>query len=213
MLIVLIFICGLLCGSMIEWVARKVPKEEKRDELRKSAFRYIKRLINKRIIVTFSVGLIYCAFYLKYKVSIDFLKYCVVGSILLLIAVIDHRTKYVYFSTICVAVVLNFIFILAEFFYGADVKTYVMGAVFALVVSTILSLMNVMGTGDIEIFVICGLLTGLNKIIIIMLASIVMCGLYGIYLMIRERKILIKMRVAFGPYIVAALLFTIIFLK
>ncbi|MCR3758435.1 prepilin peptidase [Clostridium felsineum] len=213
MLVILIFICGLFCGSMIEWVAWKIPKEKKGDELRKDAFRYIKRLINKRIIVTFSIGLIYCAFYLKYKVSVDFLKYCTVSSVLILIAIIDHRTKYVYFSTICVAVVLNFIFILAEFFYGADVKTYVMGAVFALIVSTILSLMNVIGTGDIEIFLICGLLTGLNKTIIIILTSIVVCGLYGIYLMLKQRKILIKMRVAFGPYIVASLIAAIIFLK
>ncbi|URZ15433.1 prepilin peptidase [Clostridium felsineum] len=213
MLVILIFICGLFCGSMIEWVARKVPKEKKGDELRKDAFRYIKRLINRRIIVTFSIGLIYCAFYLKYKVSIDFLKYCAVSSVLILIAIIDYKTKYVYFSTILVALVINSIFIFVEFFNGTDIKVYVMGAVFALVVSTILAFLKVFGWGDVEIFLVCGLLTGLNNTAIIMLDSIVICGLYGIYLMLKERKILIKMRVAFGPYIVASLLFTIMILK
>lgn len=213
MLIVLIFVCGLFCGSIIEWLARKIPKEEKGDKLRKGAFKYIKRLIDKRIIVTFSIGLIYCVFYLKYGISIDFFKYCVVSSVLLLIAVIDYRTKYVYFSTIILAAVLNLIFISVEFFNGVDVKTYVMGAVFALVVSTILAFLKVFGYGDVEIFFMCGLLTGFNKTVIIMLTSIVICGLYGLFLIIKERKILIRKRVAFGPYIVAALLSTIIFLK
>ncbi|PJI06575.1 MULTISPECIES: prepilin peptidase [Clostridium] len=213
MLIVLIFICGLFCGSIIEWIAWKVPKEEKGDKLRKGIFKYIKKLINKRTIVIALIGVIYCIFYLKYGISIDFFKYCTECSVLLLIAFIDYRTKYVYFSTILTAAVLNFMFIGLEFLYRVDVKTYIMGAVFALVVSIILSSLKVFGWGDVEIFFVCGLLTGLNKTVIIMLTSIVICGLYGIYLMIKERKILKKMRVAFGPYIVATLLFTIIFLK
>ena len=213
MLTVLIFACGLFCGSIIKWLAWKVPKEEKDDKLRKDVVIYIKELVNKRTIIASFVGLIYCIFYLKYGITIYFFKYCVVGSVLLLIAIIDYRTKYVYFSTICVSVILNLGFIGIELFNGAGVKTYIMGALFVLVVSTILSFLKVFGLGDVEIFFVCGLLTGLYKTVIIMLVSIVICGLYGIYIVVKERKILIKMRVAFGPYIVAALLFTIIFLK
>ncbi|URZ05902.1 prepilin peptidase [Clostridium felsineum] len=213
MVVILIFIYGLLIGKIIEWFAYKIPKDEKGKELKEGALRYARRLFNKRTAIVILTAWFYSLLYLKYGISINFFKYCTVSSVLILIAIIDYKTKYVYFSTICVAVVLNLIFILAEFFYGADVKTYIMGALFALIVSTILAFLKVFGWGDVEIFFVCGLLTGLNKTIIIMVASIVICGLYGIYLMIKQRKILIKMRVAFGPYIVASLIATIIFLK
>lgn len=210
MLVVLIFTCGLFIGKIIEWFAYKIPKEENTKKLSKGVFKYIKKFFNKRVALVILTAIFYSILYLKYNISIDFLKYCIVSSVLVLIAIVDHKTKYVYFSTILVAFLLDVGFITVEFFYGMDVKMYIIGALFAFVVSTILSLLKVFGWGDVEIFSICGMLVGLNKIAVIMLISITLCGLYGLFLMIKERKILIKTRTAFGPYIIAALIAVII---
>jgi len=59
---------------------------------------------------------------------------------------------------------------------------------------------------------VCGLLVGMYKLAIVVFISIVLCGGYGIYTLIRKngKK---GLRVAFGPYIVFALILVTIFVK
>ncbi|MCD2345098.1 prepilin peptidase [Clostridium guangxiense] len=214
MLVVLIFIFGLFIGSMVEWFSYKIPKEENgpmKSNIEK-CFKYARRVFNKRTIISILIGSVYCMLYFKYKFSIDFFRYTSVCTILFVVALIDYKTKDVYFSTTCIAAVLSIAFIIIGYFNGVNIKSYVFAGIAAGIFSTILAALNVIGWGDVEIFIVCGLLVGVYKVAVVVFISIVLCGVYGIYILIRKNNKK-GLRVAFGPYIVVALMLVIIFVK
>lgn len=214
MLIVLIFVFGLFIGSMAQWFEYKIPKE-KNESMRskiEKCFKYIKRAINKRMIISILIGSVYCMFYLKYKLSLDFFRYSSVCTIFFVVALIDYKTKAVYFSTISISAALSIAFIIIGYLNGIGIKSYVFAGISAGIVSGILAALNVIGWGDVEIFIVCGLLVGIYKVIIVAFISVVLCGIYGICILI-TRKDKNGLRVAFGPYIIFALILVTIFVK
>jgi len=214
LLIILIFVFGLFLGSMAQWFAYKIPKED--DETItskiKKCFKYTKKIANKRMIVSILIGTVYCMLYINYKLGIDFFRYSSVCTILFIVALIDYKTKDVYFSTICIAAALSIAFIIVGYLNGISIKSYVFAGVSVGIFSTTLAALNIIGWGDVEIFIVCGLLVGMYKLAIVVFISIVLCGGYGIYTLIRKngKK---GLRVAFGPYIVFALILVTIFVK
>lgn len=214
MLIVLIFILGFFIGSMTEWFAYKIPKEENETMKRsfKKCYKYAKRVINKRMIISILIGIVYCMFYFRYKFSIDFFRYSSVCAILFVVALIDYKTKDVYFSTTFIAAVLSIAFIIIGYINGISIRSYVFAGISAGIVSGILAALNVIGWGDVDIFIVCGLLVGMYKVAIVAFISIVLCGVYGMYILIRKKDKK-GLRVAFGPYIIFALVSTIIFIR
>lgn len=212
MLIVLIFILGFLIGNIVEWFSYKIPKEENAPMTSniKNCLKYVKRVINKHMIVSILIGTVYCILYLKYKLSIDFFRYSSGCTILFVVALIDYKTKDVYFSTTCAAAVLSIVFIIIGYMNGISIKSYVIGGISAGIFSGILAALSVIGWGDVEIFIVCGFLVGIYKLSIAAFISIVLCGGYGIYILIRKKDKK-GLRVAFGPYIILALMFVIIF--
>lgn len=214
LLIVLIFVFGLFVGSMAQWFSYKIPKEEN-DPMTsniKKCLKYVRKVANKRTIISILIGIVYCMLYIRYKFSIDFFRYSSVCTILFVIALIDYKTKNVYFSTTFIAGVLSIVFILIGYLNGISMRIYVFGGISAGIFSVILAALNVIGWGDVEIFIVCALLVGMYKAAIVAFISIVLCGVYGIYIIIRKRDKK-GLRVAFGPYIIFALIFTIIFIK
>lgn len=212
--IVLIFVFGLFLGSMSQWFAYKVPKEEN-ESMKKSLkefCKYAKKVANKRTIISILIGAVYCIFYFRYKLSIDFFRYSSVCTVLFVVALIDYKTKDVYFSTICIAAFLSIVFIIIGYIDGISIKSYIFAGISAGIFSTILAALNIIGWGDVEIFIVCGLLVGIYKVTIVIFISIILCGLFGIYTLARNRDKK-KLRIAFGPYIIFALMFVIIFFK
>lgn len=213
MIVVLIFIFGLFIGSMVEWFSYKIPKEENDPMISKikEYFKYTKKMVNKRMIVSI-IGSMYCMLYINYKFSIDFFRYSSVCTVLFVVALIDYKTKNVYFLTTCIAAILSIVFIIIGYLNGIDIKSYVFAGISAGVFSGIPAALNVIGWGDVEIFIICGLLVGMYKVAIVTFISIILCGIYGICIFIikKDRK---GLRVAFGPYIIFSLILVIIFVK
>lgn len=214
MLIVLIFIFGLFVGSMAQWLAHKIPKEENETITSKikKCFKYARKVANKHTIISILIGTVYCMLYINYKPGIDFFRYSSVCTILFVVALIDFKTKYVYFSTMCIATALSIAFIILGYLGGISIKSYVFAGISAGIFSSILAALNVIGWGDVEIFIVCGLLVGMYKLVIVAFISIVLCGGYGIYTLIRKKG-KEGLRVAFGPYIVFALMLVTIFVK
>lgn len=214
MFIVLIFVFGLFIGSMAQWFAHNIPKEknEPMGNKIKKCFKYAKRAVSKRMIMSILIGSVYCMIYLKYKLSLDFFRYSSVCTILFVIALIDYKTKAVYFSTISIAAALSISFIIIGYLNGIGIKSYVFAGISAGIVSGILAALNVIGWGDAEIFIVCGLLVGMYKVAIVAFISIVLCGIYGICILIikNDKK---GLRVAFGPYIIFALILIVTFVK
>lgn len=150
----------------------------------------------------------YILFYEKYKVNLEFFKYLSVITFMVFVSLIDIKTKSVYFFTSASLFFMSLLFIILVYLNGGEIKTYFYGGIAMAGVSSILAFFKVFGCGDVEIFTICGMLVGIYKSFYVLILSSVLCGVYGIYKLLKNRG-LKNDRVAFVPYITAALIMII----
>lgn len=223
MILVFIFLIGALAGKIILYLSSDVSKsliawkkDSSKHEFKGKSLKVnieeiasvIKDALTKRVLTVVFVGIIYCLLFIKYKISIDFIRYASVISVIMVAAVIDSRTKYVYFKTVLAGILINSFFIVIELVYFNNlsvVKLDLLGGISALIGSAAIALLNGIGWGDVEILFICGLLIGIHKMLLFTILAVLFMVVRGMYIMIKERKIR-GIRLAFVPYIFAALL-------
>ena len=147
-------------------------------------------------------AVIYLIIYLEYGYSLDTLKFMVLVSFLIVIAVIDFKTMFVYTNTIIVGAVFGVIFTLVQWYteksfpldniYGALIGTVVIGA--------IVLVTHGMGEGDIEIVAVSGLFLGAKCSIFMLFSGVVLGGIVAAIILILKLKDR-KDEIAFGPYL------------
>lgn len=146
--------------------------------------------------------ILYIAIYLKFGFTLNLFKFCLLASLLIVIGIIDLKTKSVYNSTIVFGVVSGLIFVGLEWVETGDIPwNYITGAFIGLIVIyLIVILTRGMGEGDIDIALICGLFLGLKGILITLFISVVLGGLVATVILILKLKDK-KAEIAFGPYL------------
>ncbi|AAK79932.1 leader peptidase (prepilin peptidase)/N-methyltransferase [Clostridium acetobutylicum] len=190
---VITFIYGIAIGYMTVNIAGGICKKELTYEF----------TTKECSIVAMILGLIYCLFYRKSMLGFEFFKHCVIATMLFLAALIDFKTKNVYFFITIISFLFSTVFVMITYFSGNCIEDYVVGAVAMGIISYIFALFKVIGLGDVEIFIICGISIGFYKSIEVLILSIFLCGIYGIFKIIKNIAIK-KERVAFVPYILMA---------
>lgn len=169
--------------------------------------------------IEFLTGLIWMLIYLRYKISIDTIKYIFLISIMIIMSMIDYDSQEVYFSVTLTGIIGGLIFIILEIFlnqnsnlvYKMLLKNYTLGAMVpAVFIALIAFLTKGMGTGDIEVVFLCGLFLGFKKSILLMLLSFIIGGIVSIFLMCLSNKEKTD-AIAFVPFIGIACLITILF--
>lgn len=140
----------------------------------------------------------------KYGFTITTLKFCIMTSVLIVIAMIDLKTQYVYssvtiFGGICAAVCITAQYIL----YKENISTFVIGGLIgSAVIAVIVFLTHGMGEGDIEIAALCGLFLGIKGILLTLFIAVIIGGCVGIMVITLKHKDL-KDKIAFGPCLAA----------
>jgi leader peptidase (prepilin peptidase)/N-methyltransferase len=155
-------------------------------------------------------GILYLGLYLKFGYTVEFFKYALLISLLLVIGIIDLNTKYVYRSTTITGAIMGTVFLIFNWVTTQQFPIdYVFGATlgFALIY-IIVKITGGMGEGDIEIAALCGMFLGVKNIALVLFLSFLFGGIIGIILLLRRRKGR-KDEIAFGPYIVLGALVTI----
>lgn len=145
---------------------------------------------------------LYLLIYLKYGFTLDFFKFCVFVSLLIVIGFIDFETKYVYNSTIIFGVVLGIVF---DILIWIETKALpwndIVGAFIGFgVIYFIVILTHGMGEGDIDIALICGLFLGIEGIMVTLFIAIIIGGIVAGLILIFKIKDK-KAEIAFGPYL------------
>ena len=145
---------------------------------------------------------LYLLIYLKYGLTLDFFKFCLFVSLLIVIGFIDFETKYVYNSTVIFGIVSGIIFnILMWIETKAILWNYIVGTFIGFgVVYLIVILTHGMGEGDIDIALICGLFLGIEGIIVTLFIAIILGGIIAGLILIFKIKDK-KAEIAFGPYL------------
>ncbi len=189
-ILICVFIVGLCIGLFLNICINGVGKE--------------KTLINKDkyFVLGFINAISYLALYWVYGLNFYMAKYCIFFSILLLIAVIDAKTKSVYLKFSILAIVLALILDLYQYIIlKEEIQVYIWGAILAFIIFfVIVKVTKAMGEGDIEVAVICGLFLGERFTLLTILLSFILGGVLGVTLVLLKKKGG-KDEIAFIPYL------------
>ncbi|MGG7098288.1 prepilin peptidase [Clostridium sardiniense] len=164
-------------------------------------------------LIEVATGILFIAVYLKFGLSIEFFKFVTLTSVLLVIGIIDYKTQYVYSSVIITGIILGIIFLTITLITGekSNLINVAIGALIpAMILAIIVWTTNGMGWGDVEIIFMIGIFLGLRLNLLNLFISIILGGVYAIYLIIFKKRNG-KEAIAFGPYIVAATFITFIY--
>lgn len=148
-------------------------------------------------------AIIYVALYIKFGFTLEFLKYIVFASLLIVIGMIDLKTTYVYLETTIVGVVFGIIFFIAEWITSKSLPIdYILGAALGfLIIFAIVKLTGGMGEGDIEIATVMGLFLGVKHTLFALFVAFVFGGIVGAIILASKSKGR-KDEIAFGPHLV-----------
>ncbi|QAT41174.1 A24 family peptidase [Clostridium sp. JN-9] len=222
-----IFIIGLIIGSFLNVCIYRIPREESISFppshctncgnrikwydlipvfsylILRGKCRYCKERISFRYpLIELTTGIMFLALYMKFGLSIDFVKSAILICFLLVIGIIDFDTTDVYSKTTYSGIVFGIILLIINFIYfsGGVLDFLIGGAIGFSVIALIILLTHGMGWGDAEICGMCGLFLGWKLTIFMLFISFTLGGLIGIILLITKKKSR-KDYIPFGPYI------------
>ena len=147
-------------------------------------------------------GILYLLMYLKFGLTLNFVFYNLLISLLIVISFIDLESKYVYSSTTIFGGILGIIYIVIGL-YTKDtsiVNNILGGVVGYLIIYLIVIITKGMGQGDAEIAGVCGLFIGVKGILVSLFIAIVLGGVIALIFLVSKHKDK-KAEIAFGPYI------------
>jgi leader peptidase (prepilin peptidase)/N-methyltransferase len=153
----------------------------------------------------------YLILYYKFGISIEFLKYGILTSLLIVIAFIDYEHKIIPDRLIILGLLTAFASITL---YNTEVNI-INGTVGLLIGGGILLIIAVvtngaMGGGDIKLMGVLGLMLGWKKILLVLLLSFILGSIISIFLLVLKIKGR-KDYIAFGPFISIAAFIAIIY--
>lgn len=233
---IFVFVFGLLIGSFLNVCIYRIPKEESIAYppshctscnnriksydlipviswiLLRGKCRHCKEKISVRYtLVELFTGVIYLALFLKYGLTLEFLKFIILSSFLIVIGLIDYDTTDVYTVTTWVPIIIGALLIGYKAYAGQDYLTYIYGFLACGgIIALIILLTKGMGWGDAEICALGGIFLGLSNGLLMMLLSFVIGGTVGAYLLATKKKSR-KDYIPFGPYIAMAAIIVSLF--
>ncbi|TCO79171.1 prepilin peptidase [Marinisporobacter balticus] len=231
-----IIIIGLLIGSFLNVCIYRISKEESivyplsycpkcnttlkswslvpifSFLLSKRKCRYCRELIPMQYpFIEFLNGIIYLLLYLKYGLSILFVKYAIITSLLIMISWIDYKLQIIPDGCNLFGLVISGVFIIINDFSTGSFLNSVIGFCLGGGIFLLIAIVtNEMGGGDIKLMGILGFAFGWENILLITLLSFGIGAIISVGLL----RLKIKNRkdpIAFGPFIAVATGITILY--
>ncbi|WP_250455109.1 prepilin peptidase [Clostridium tertium] len=224
---ILILIIGLCIGSFLNVCIYRIPREESIafppshctscgyelkavDLIPVISYLFLKRKCRKcgeKISINYPLvellnGVLYLLIFLRFGLSLSFVFYSLLTSLLIVISYIDLDSKYIYSSTTILGVVLAAIYIVVGL-YTKDISisnNVLGGAIGYGIIYLIVVITKGMGQGDAEVAGVCGLFIGIKGILVCLFIAIVLGGLVAAIILIFKLKEK-KSEIAFSPYI------------
>lgn len=179
----------------------------------KGKCRYCKEKVSIQYpLIEFLTGIIFTIIYLRFGFGIEFIKYTFLISILIISAVIDLKTQYVFFSVSLVGIVGGIIFSIVEIFINKNIFSVLLSIIIPLVILGLIILMtrkfDGMGIGDLEIFILISLYVSPKIVAVSLFLSIIFGGIVSAVIYLKGYR---KKHIAFVPYIALGTLIAILF--
>ena len=236
--ILIVFLSGLIIGSFINVCIFRIVEEESivfpashcklcntklkaKDLIPIFSFlslrgkcRYCKEKISVQYpLVELFTAILFIIVYLKFGISLEFFKFITFTAILLVIGIIDYKTQYIYFEVILTGLIFGILFLIMSFLLEGNIelKDIILSAVIpSLFLALIVLITNGMGWGDVELVFIIGIFLEFKLNLLALFISIILAGLYAIYLLLFKKKDK-KQPMAFAPYIAVSTFITMLF--
>lgn len=223
----LILIIGLCIGSFLNVCIYRIPREESiafpashctscgyelkfYDLVPVFSYIFLKgkcRKCNEKVSIIYPIieiinGLIYLVLFLKFGLTFEFVFFSILSSLMLVISIIDIKTKDIYSTTTIFGVVIGVIYIAIGAYLGelSILNSFLGGIVGYGIIFLIVVLTRGMGEGDADIAGVCGMFIGVKGILVALFLAIVIAGLVASIILIFKLKDK-KSEIAFGPYI------------
>lgn len=150
--------------------------------------------------IEFLNGLMYLLLFIKFNISLEFLFYSIFTSCLIVISVIDIKSKDVYSSISIFTLIIAVIYLLSgKYFEDISLINNVIGGIIGYGVIFLIVYFGGMGEGDADIAGLCGLFIGIKGICGALFISVIIAGIVASYkYFIKKER---KAEMAFTPYI------------
>lgn len=161
-------------------------------------------------VIESAAALLYLMLYAKLGIGLEFVKYAIFISVLIVVGMIDFDTTDVYFKTTAAGIIFALIFIALYWYMGFEIKNFILGGILGGIffISIIIATRGGMGWGDMEICLFCGLFLGFKFTLVMMLLAFVLGSAAGVILILSGKKSR-KDYIPFGPFISMASIITI----
>lgn len=163
--------------------------------------RYCKEKISLQYpIVELVTGIIFLLFYIRFGLSLDFILFVSVSSLLLIALFIDLRYMLLPDVIIIPCIILSLIYGISHGFP----YNFITAGIFA----TMFYLLRILfkgglGTGDIELVIIFSLMLGFYSTLLVIIISSLIGTIYGLYL-IKKGRAGMKTKIPFGPFLISS---------
>ena len=179
----------------------------------KGKCRYCKEKVSIQYpLIEFLTGIIFTIIYLRFGFGIEFIKYIFLMSILIISAVIDLKTQYVFFSVSLVGIVGGILFSIVEIFINKNISSVLLSIIIPLVILGVIILItrkfDGMGIGDLEIFILISLYVSPKIVAVSLFLSIIFGGIVSAVIYLKGYR---KKHIAFVPYIALGTFIAILF--
>ncbi|WP_461613298.1 prepilin peptidase [Clostridium sp. Marseille-QA1073] len=153
--------------------------------------------------------------YIKYGLCLQLIKLYGLSCFIIIIGVIDFKTRYVYDNTAYGAIILGSTFMLIEYINGYPIKDYILGAILGggvfltlILITRFIYKKEVIGYGDLEISIIIGIFRTTSSILIFVLANI-LATIICIYMIAKGESR--KKTIPYTPFITIATFIVILY--
>ena len=159
-----------------------------------------------------STAIIITLLYIKFGMGVNFVKFSILFSVLIISAIIDYKTMFVYFEVSLVGIVFGIIFGIVSIINGESILSVLISVGIPLVIIGLIMLLSHkidgMGSGDLEVFLYTALYLKPLQSVLTLILSMILGGIGVLIIFIVKRKL---KDIAFVPYITGGTLLTVLF--
>ncbi|WBW99591.1 prepilin peptidase [Oceanirhabdus sp. W0125-5] len=236
-----IFLIGICIGSFMNVCIYRIPEEESlipsshckvcdyklkaKDLIPIVSYLLLKgrcRSCGKKFSIQYPLiellnGILYSLLYIKYDFSIIFVKYSIIASILIVLALIDYNTQYVYSLVSWSGIIVSGIFVFIHFLNKENVSSFLVAAMVGVIIfgginlfSKIMYKKQGLGGGDVEVILCMALTLGISNFILSFFLSVTLGSIICL-LLLGLKKIKRGDYVPFVPFLALGTFITMFF--
>ena len=163
------------------------------------------------IIIYFTSIIVSLLIYYKYDMTLDSINYFLLIPFIVLISIIDFRTSFVYDITVVSGIIIqSIVFILMKRPYICLLE-HLGGLIIGLLLSFLIcKTTKAIAEGDIGFYGLCCFVLGAKYSLNVFVLSFFITSLFGILIILKQRKFNLKMRIPFTPFISIATILIIL---